>query len=106
MISVFCREWKAQRGGDYRVIGGRDGKHLSELLKAIPSLTVAEWSVRVRYALSEEWFRRNGTIAVLCARWSNYLPPTPRSGQPSLSVSRVAVGIDPATGAVRYREGT
>jgi hypothetical protein len=105
-IVAFCTLWEEIRGGKYRVIGARDGAAVKALLRDLPEVGLADWQARVRYALSDDWFRRQGSIATLCSRWSNYLPPAPRSEQPRIGGRRVAVGIDGASGAVLYREET
>lgn len=95
-IATFAGLWKAKRGGEYRVIGGRDGTAIKTLLAAAPEATTEEFRRRAEYALSDEWFRRNGNIASLCYGWSKYEPPHRVNG-------KVALGVDTRTGEVRYR---
>ena len=102
-IAAFCTTWRGSRGGDYRVVGARDGTALKRLLSEIPGVTVDEFQRRAAFALSDAWFRRSGTIAHLCSHWSGYAPEAPRpTSQPKMNGHRVVVGIDPQTGLPRY----
>ena len=86
VIEMFVRLWKERRGGEYRVIGARDGKALKSLLSSIPGVALPEIERRMRNAFADPWFLSHGHIAFFCSRWSNYDRGIPTSMQaPSMT---------------------
>jgi hypothetical protein len=99
-VEAFVALWREKRGGEYRVIGARDGSMVKTLLQTVPDLTVQEFRRRAEHALGDEWFRRNGSIAVLCSQWNKWEPPAQRGPGPA---GRIFAGLD-ASGRAVYRE--
>lgn len=97
MVERFAVLWREIRGGEYLPSWKRDAAAGARLLKALNgSAKPAEIDRRMRLALSDPWFQRAGNFTIFCSRWSNY-----DRGESSAAPRRV-VGVDPATGALKY----
>ena len=71
-IDAFYRLWSETRGGSPYLVTGADVSQLKSLLRSMPKTTSEEIERRIRNALSEAWFRANGSLAMFCRNWNKY----------------------------------
>jgi hypothetical protein len=76
-VRIFAEEYESQTGSPYAMQGGKDGQQLQALLRALPSLTAAEWRNGLRWSwdiasrpYTDSCVRQTGSLAAFCCVWS------------------------------------